>query len=193
MVHGILKAATNGGERRADDFYPTPPEPTVALLAKLKDWPRRVWEPACGDGGIAKLLELGGFEVVGTDLVDRGYGEGGVDFLQTTERRADAIITNPPFGDLAHPFVEHAFELGVPYIAMLFNINFWSAAVRTPLWERRRPNFVYALNWKPDFTGAGRPYFNCTWTVWLPEPAKFTVYERLQKPRFINEAEALLG
>lgn len=193
MTHGILKAATNGGERRPQDFYPTPAEPTVALLPKLRGWPRRVWEPACGDGGIAKPLERGGFEVVGTDLVDRGYGRGEVDFLATTERMAEAIVTNPPFGDLAHPFVEHAFDLGVPYIAMLFNINFWSAAVRTPLWDRRRPHFVYALNWKPDFTGAGRPYFNCAWTVWLPEPAKFTVYERLTKPGIVDDAEALLG
>lgn len=194
MTHGIIRAATNGGERRENDFYPTPPEPTIALLSKIADWPRTAWEPACGDGGIAKPLERGGFKVVGTDLIDRGYGEGGVDFLQTTERRADVIITNPPFGDLAHPFVAHALDLDTPYIAMLFNINFWSAAIRTPLWNRRLPYAVYALNWKPDFTGAGRPYFNCAWTVWRPEPAKFTVYERLPKPAVVrDQAEALLG
>lgn len=182
MVHGILKAATNGGERRENDFYPTPPEPTIAILPHLTSFPQRLWEPACGDGGIAKPLEDAGYIVVGTDLIDRGYGRGGVDFLHTNEKLADAIVTNPPFGDLAHPFVEHALDLGVRHIAMLFNINFWSAALRTSLWERHRPAAVYALNWKPDFTGAGRPYFNCVWVLWRPEPAKFTVYERLPKP-----------
>jgi hypothetical protein len=192
MTHGILRAATNGGERRENDFYPTPAEPTVALLPLIADFPKRVWEPACGDGGIAVELERGGFEVVGTDLVDRGYGEGGVDFLQTTERRADAVITNPPFGELAHPFVQHAFDLGVEHVAMLFNINFWSAAVRTPLWNRHQPDVVAALNWKPDFTGAGRPYFNCVWVIWRP---RVTRYVRLPKPLVVRESavEAMLA
>lgn len=181
-MHGILKAATNGGERREHDFYPTPPEPTIALARKLRCWPSAVWEPACGDGGIARPLEAAGFRVLGTDLIHRGYGEGGIDFLQTTRRRADAIITNPPFGELAHPFIEHAIRLGAPFIAMLLNINFWSVEVRTALWERRPPSTIYALSWRPDFTGAGRPYFNCIWTVWEPGSTSSTLYERLPKP-----------
>jgi hypothetical protein len=194
-MHGILKAATNGGPRRAHDFYPTPPEPTLALLPKLKGFPKKVWEPACGDGGIAKVLEQNGYDVVGTDLVDRGYGRGGIDYLTTTEKLANAVITNPPFGDLAHPFVEHTLDLGVEFIAMLFNINFWSAAVRTPLWNRRLPERVCALNWKPDFTGSGRPYFNCVWVVWRGKPTH-TLYERLVKPSrpaVLESVEELLG
>lgn len=183
MTHGILLAATNGGERRENDFYPTPPEPTVALLPHLKDWPRRAWEPACGDGGIAKPLERGGFDVVGTDLVDRGYGTGGVDFMQTTALLAPSIVTNPPFGKLAHPFIEHALDLGVGHMAMLLNLNFWSAAKRTKLWNRRRPSHIVALNWRPDFTGAGSPYFNCSWTLWAPVSAEFTRYERIDEPK----------
>src|ERR1700759_147425 len=62
---------------------------SARALPKLVGWPRRVWEPACGDGGIARPLERGGFRVVGTDLVDRGYGFGGVDFLQVASRPAD--------------------------------------------------------------------------------------------------------
>lgn len=191
-MHGILKAATNGGERRANDFYPTPPEPTSALLPHIRHFPRVVWEPACGDGGIARVLERQ-FAVIGTDLVDRGYGVGGIDFLATKERLADAVVTNPPFGNLAHPFVEHALDLGVEHMAMLFNINFWSAAVRTPLWERRRPAVVYGLNWKPDFTGAGRPYFNCVWVVWGPTSAAMTRYERLDKPAAMSALETILS
>ena len=58
---------------------------------------------------------------VGTDLVDRGYGFGGVDFLQVASRPADALVTNPPFGKLVTAFIKHALNLDVPYIAMLLN------------------------------------------------------------------------
>lgn len=182
MTHGILAAALSGGERRENDFYPTPPEPTLALIPRLQHFPRVVWEPACGDGGIAHPLERAGFKVVGTDLVDRGYGTGGLDFLAEQRRRADAIVTNPPFGNLVTPFIEHALDLDVPYIAMLVNVNLWHAASRIPLWNRRVPEAVYAICWKPDFTGGGRPYFNCIWTVWGPKSAAVTRYEQLRRP-----------
>jgi hypothetical protein len=182
-MHGILRAATNGGERRENDFYPTPPEPTHAVIPYLAGFPSRIWEPACGDGGIAKPLEQHGYDVIGTDLVDRDYGDGARDFLRETKRLADAIITNPPFGDLAERFIAHALDLDTPYIAMLLNINFWSASrTRTPLWERRAPEAIVALTWKPDFTGAGRPYFNCVWTLWGPRPASETRFYRAAKP-----------
>ena len=179
----ILQAANNGGERRENDFYPTPAECVLALLPMIAHWPETVWEPSCGDGGIAKILGSGGFKVIGTGLVDRGYGEGRINFLETPWRRADAIVTNPPFGRLVSPFIKHALNLDTPYIAMLVNVNLWHAANRTKLWHQRLPEVVYALCWKPDFTGAGRPYFNCIWTVWGPKAAPYTRYERLAKPK----------
>ncbi len=180
----MLRAATNGGSRRANDFYATPPEPTIALLPHLQDWPRRVWEPACGEGDIMRPLERAGFDVVGTDLVDRGVGTGGVDFLATRERLADAIITNPPFGKLFTPFVAHAHALGVPFIAMLSNVNVWHAERRTALWHRRPPAVIYALTFRPDFTGSGSPYFNCIWSVWGPQRVEQTRYELLELPKW---------
>jgi hypothetical protein len=178
----IIQAANNGGERRENDFYPTPIECTLALLPTLTGWPKTIWEPSCGDGGIAKLLSSH-FKVIGTDLVYRGYGEGGIDFLKTPFRFTDAIVTNPPFGSSVSAFIKHALDLETPYIAMLVNVNLWHAANRTKLWQRRLPEAVYALCWKPDFTGAGQPYFNCVWTVWGPKAAPYTRYERLTKPK----------
>lgn len=192
-VHGILKAATNGGERRENDFYPTPAWVTEALIPKLNGWPRDVWEPAVGDGGIAQPLENSGFRVIGTDLIHRGYvnppargyGPGPVDFLKCDRipLPCSAIITNPPFGKLVTPFIRHAvLTLRAPYVAMLVNVNLWHAANRRSLFETRRPAVVYACQAKPDFSGAGRPYFNVIWTVWTPEPATYTRYELLARP-----------
>ncbi|MFV0512973.1 MAG: hypothetical protein ACK5MY_04980 [Jhaorihella sp.] len=36
--------------------------------------------------------------MVSTDLIDRGYGVGGQDFLKSDEPLAKNIITNPPYG-----------------------------------------------------------------------------------------------
>ena len=47
-----------------------------ALLRRVR-LPNGIWEPCCGDGAMARVLESHGHRVVGTDLVDRGYGETG--------------------------------------------------------------------------------------------------------------------
>ena len=46
----------------------------------------------------AEVLEACGHRVVSTDLVDRGYGEVGRDFLAETQLPVGvtAIVTNPP-------------------------------------------------------------------------------------------------
>ena len=84
-------------KRAAYEFYPTPPEATRALLS-VEQFDGSIWEPACGDGAISKVLTEAGYQVVSTDLIDRGYGEGGHDFLKSTTPLAKNIITNPPYG-----------------------------------------------------------------------------------------------
>lgn len=84
-------------KRAAYEFYPTPPEATRALLS-VESFEGSIWEPACGDGAISKVLEAAGYQVVSTDLIDRGYGAGGQDFLKSTEPLGRNIITNPPYG-----------------------------------------------------------------------------------------------
>jgi hypothetical protein len=90
----------SGYNREVHDFYPTPDWVTAALLKQvtLRD---AVWEPCCGDGAMARVLERAGHKVVATDLVDRGFGRGGVDFFACTAFPAGcrAMVTNPPYGD----------------------------------------------------------------------------------------------
>src|SRR3954451_2556370 len=94
--------------RQDKDFYPTPAWVTEALL-RWVPLPNGIWEPCCGEGSMARVLEDRGHHVVATDLVDRGYGEGGRDFMLET-RLPDgvtAIVTNPPYGKLFE-FAIHA-------------------------------------------------------------------------------------
>lgn len=119
---------------REHDFYATPPEAVEALLTVERKWLpncRVIWEPACGDGAIAKVLERRGYEVTATDLVDRGYGIGGINFLTLDETLVDsAIITNPPF-KLAREFVDVALQQA-PYVAMLLRLAFLEGSARKP-------------------------------------------------------------
>src|SRR5260370_8366868 len=76
------------------DFFPTPPWATFALIDNEK-FDGDIWECACGDGTMSRVLETVG-SVYRSDLYERGYGDHGHDFL-SPKRSADNIITNPPY------------------------------------------------------------------------------------------------
>ena len=96
-------------EREQNDYYATEPK-ALELLLELEKFSPYVWECACGDGCLSKVLEKADHTALSTDLIDRGYGMAGVDFLQCTEVFDGDIITNPPY-KYAKEFVEKAYEL----------------------------------------------------------------------------------
>lgn len=118
--------------RSQDDFYPTPPEMTEALLS-VERFQGRVLEPACGDGAMSRVLEDAGYSVESLDLVDRGYGVGGRDFL--LERGpVENIVTNPPF-KLVEPFIYHALSRATRKVAMLGRLGLLEGQQRRKLWD----------------------------------------------------------
>lgn len=144
MAASTLKPA----HRDADDFYATP-RSAVEQLLDVEQFNGSIWEPACGDGAISRVLQERGHEVVSTDLADRGYGVAGVDFLRQHEARGHNIITNPPF-KLGTEFAGHAVGLAAGKIAMLLKIGFLEGPTReclhhnlTRVWViRRRITFL---------------------------------------------------
>ncbi|WP_423415850.1 hypothetical protein RLW55_05895 [Hyphomicrobium sp. B1] len=169
------------------EFYPTPPQATRALLS-LESFSGSIWEPACGRGHISKVLEAAGHKVISTDLVQRDFGIGGVDFLRETSTRAKHIITNPPYGrGLADAFVEHALALTEDTggkVAMLLNLASLAHPARHALWTRHRPARVIVLDelvcWPEDdpsrATRLTASHRYC-WVVWSPETAKHTALD----------------
>lgn len=100
-------------EREEDDFYATSPKAIDELMKYANiEMPLRIWEPSCGSGCMSQRLEDYGYQVVSTDLVDRGYGRGGVNFFEQTQMPdgCEAIITNPPY-KFATEYVLHALHL----------------------------------------------------------------------------------
>ena len=99
-------------EREKNDFYATQPEAIDKLVGAIKNMlPKKVWECACGTGCLSDRLKDFGYDVVSSDLIDRGYGDV-ADFLKTTEMPTDCncIITNPPY-KYATEFIKHSLEL----------------------------------------------------------------------------------
>lgn len=119
--------------REKDDFYPTPPEATEALLAKER-FDGSIWEPACGDGAISKVLQARGYDVISTDLVDRGFGASRVDFLMESQAMAPNIVTNPPFKYVA-PFLRQAVSLSTGKVAMLLRLACLEGQNRRKIYE----------------------------------------------------------
>jgi hypothetical protein len=90
----------SGYDREGRDFYATPAWVTEALLQHIR-LRGPVWEPCCGDGAMSTVLAAHRYNVVSTDIAERGFGTAGIDFLtcKSMPKGCRSIVTNPPYGD----------------------------------------------------------------------------------------------
>lgn len=131
------------GERQADDYYATEPK-AIEWLMKLETLNHNIWECACGEGHLSMPLLRGGYSVKSTDLIDRGYGEGGVDFLKQTEVFDGDIVTNPPY-KFAKEFVEQGLKLvnDGNKVCMFLKLTFLESKARRELFDNNPPKTVW--------------------------------------------------
>lgn len=154
-----LSGGNDDTKARKEDaqFFPTPRAATIALM-RHESWfaqPRRIWEPAVGEGHIADVLAEGGHDVYGSDIRNRMSGpvEGWRfnpdphDFLKDVLAKPfrhligltadcprhhagfvapDGIVTNPPYRELAEAFIRRAVH-NYAYVAMLLKPDYWNA------------------------------------------------------------------
>ncbi|HWX49502.1 MAG TPA: hypothetical protein VNZ61_15740 [Roseomonas sp.] len=169
-LNGGFKPTT---KRNADlegpDFYPTPPWATYALMDN-ESFPGSVWECACGDGAMSKVIEQATGSVESSDLYDRGFGEVGHDFLKTT-RRCDNIITNPPYHS-AEAFVATALSQANRKFALLLRLAFLEGGNRArTIFSHNAPSRVWVFSERITFyakgaTVAGSGTTAYAWFVW---------------------------
>jgi hypothetical protein len=166
------------------EFFPTPAWATRALCEWLVDQnplpllsEMSVWEPACGQGHMARpLAEY--FATVHSSDVCR-YGAGDVeDFLFPTDRRASWIVTNPPFR-LGEQFAKTAIERADNGVALLVRTAFLESAARfESLFIRNPPcDILQFVERVPMFKGRVDPngstataYCWLVWSTWSKEP-----------------------
>ena len=131
-------------ERQIEDYYATEPKATE-LLMKMESFKGPVWEPACGQGHMSKVLASNGLTVVSSDLIDRGFGQSGYDFLSidNTEWNGD-IITNPPY-KYAQEFIEKSLQI-IPKghkVAMFLKLTFMESKGRKHLFTHFPPKVIH--------------------------------------------------
>ena len=125
-------------------------------------------------------LPAAGYDVTSTDLVDRGFGTGGHDFLKSDKPLAKHIITNPPYGThgLGDAFVRraliHARKTGGT-VAMLLNLRSLANPNRHAKFVKTPPSAIYILDdltcWpegKPTSKTARIARQQYYWAVWKP-------------------------
>lgn len=130
-------------DRQVEDFYATDPI-AAEWLIKIEDLDKSIWECACGQGHLSKVFVKHGYNVKSTDLIDRGYGVGGVDFLKENGHFNGDIITNPPY-KYAEEFIKHALDL-IPEgnkVCMLLKVQFLEGKARRKMFEENPPKTVW--------------------------------------------------
>ena len=151
-MRSILNGSSLAGgtplrDRVENDYYATPPETTQSLLNVL-ELNGSILEPACGEGHISEVLKNNypSSEIVSTDLIDRGYGRGGINFLEHTyDRTFTNVITNPPFKYMRE-FVEKALEISDEKVMMFGKIQFLEGKGRKEFLMNSPLKYVYVFS-----------------------------------------------
>jgi hypothetical protein len=165
------------------DFFPTPPWATRALCEllipagplPLKE--KRAWDPACGQGHMARPMSEYFGVVYSSDVHD--YGAGAVlDFLFPYQGPPfDWIITNPPFR-LAEQFAHAMIDRAVDGAAILVRTAFLESVGRyRALFAARPPAAILQFTERvPMFRGRtdekGSTATAYCWIVWRCRPHK---------------------
>ncbi len=135
------------------DFYPTPAWATHALIDN-ESFKGGIWECACGDGAMSAVLSEAGGNVRSSDLYNRGYGDVGVDFLNT-KYRSDNIVTNPPY-NAAEGFVQSGLRAANHKFALLLRLAFLEGASRQrSIFSISPPSRVWVFSERITFYPAG--------------------------------------
>ncbi len=160
--------------RRVEDFYPTPPWMTRALMNRLPNLKSMmVFEPCCGDGAIVR--ELTTANVIMNDIVERG----GLipDFLLDATKRDswnafkrfnpfDLVITNPPF-EYAMAIAQHGLEFAERGLILLLRLSWLEPTEERGPWLAEHPPERLIVMPRHDFRGNGSTdSVTSAWMIW---------------------------
>lgn len=163
-------------ERQSEDYYATTPK-AAELLLGLETFSKNIWECACGEGHLSKVFQKAGYSVMSTDLVDRGFGEPGINFLSIDNYVWDGdIITNPPY-KYGREFVEKSLQL-IPKgnkVAMFLKLQFMEGKARKKLFLENPPKTIYVSSSRlmcakngqfDDMIAGGGSAVAYAWYIW---------------------------
>jgi hypothetical protein len=163
-------------ERQRDE-YDTPPPALHALLKAEHLGPKgtKIGEFAAGKGNLVVPLRAAGFEVIASDISDRGCPDCAIaDFFDLAELPVgcEILLTNPPFYCVER-FVRHALALRPRLLVLLLRLAFMEARRRTDILEGtglarihvfdRRLPMMHRSTWTGKKANSGMAF---AWFVW---------------------------
>ena len=151
--------------REKNDFYTTDPMSVRCFLNALMInsncneifLGNTIWECACGTGNITNEIKefYPTAEIYSSDLVERGFGAV-EDFLQS-ERKADVIITNPPFS-LLNEFIIHGLEQTNRFLILFAKIQTLETKARAKILKDSPLRYVYVHTQRQATWRNNNPY-----------------------------------
>lgn len=135
-------------ERQNEDYYATHPD-AIDYLLRQELFKPNIIEIAVGGGHLANRLIQSGYNVLGYDIVDRGFKNTIIqNFLEVNEiENGFDVITNPPY-TLAKEFVEHTMNMVQDDIkvAMFLKLTFLESSKRLELFKKYPPKTIYVFS-----------------------------------------------
>jgi hypothetical protein len=159
-MNGSNIAGGNPARGRVEnDFYATPEEATQALM-EAEIFNGTIWEPACGNGMMSKKIMEYNRDIFSSDLIDRGYGFTGMDFLKAKEIETGYeifnIITNPPF-NLFQEFAQKALLVARNKVALFGKLQALEGNKRATFLESSPLKTVYVFKKRINPLRNGNP------------------------------------
>jgi hypothetical protein len=131
-------------ERIKDDWYTENRWAAEQLFGHVR-FAGPIHDPACGEGRIAVAARSAGYQATGSDLIDRGFGETGIDFL-TDDRPRTTLVFNAPYKQ-NEEFIAHALEVASYAVAAIVRIPFLCGQERFwGLYQPSPPSLVLACS-----------------------------------------------
>lgn len=157
-------------------FYQEPPEASALLFASRERFHGSIIDPACGEGRVVKSARRAGYKAAGFDLIPRGFGVGGIDFLfpgNYGPGSADNIVSNPPF-HLWERFLARALVVARHKVVFMLDLQQLAGEQRRDrLWLTDTPLVrVYVMGKRMSCPPGGRGinpergWKNHAWYVW---------------------------
>lgn len=159
---GQLAGGNSTSKREENDFYATDPQTTRLFLYefwKEYSFEGEILEPACGQGHIVNVIKelYPDADIMATDLIDRGFGVGNIDFLTHNYNKTfDTVITNPPFS-LAKEFIEKGLEVSDRLVVMLCKIQLLEGIKRKDMFKNTPLKYVYVHTTRQATWKEGKP------------------------------------
>ena len=146
IVRETIGYDKNHKNRQKNDYYATPPEEVENIL-RCEKLHGTILDNSCGEGHLIKQVKNKYPEnkIIATDLVNRGYGEGGLDFLDKNYpyTNVDTIIMNPPF-KFIEEFVNKSLKIANRKVILFARLQFLESQSRYEnIFKENKPDRIY--------------------------------------------------